>query len=98
MPNQTTNMEIVGGYYEATDQNFNITVGKKSRGMNYPCPDNLCVLTFSTEDLMKKHVADGVHTEQGDVAVHSTDDRVKRSWISGLSGNVAVRKSGSLIC
>ena len=87
-------MSIIGGYHEASDQNFNILEGKKCRGMNYPCPGDLCVLTFSTESLLKQHLTEGEHMMKGGIAVQSTSDRVKESWVSGLSGNVGVRKSG----
>ena len=87
-------MDVIDGYQEATDQNHNILESKKNRGMNYPCPATECVLTFSSEKLMKKHLAEEEHTQGNDVTVESTSDRVKMSWISGLSGNVAVRKSG----
>ena len=43
---------------------------------------------------MKDHVAEGLNFRESDVVVESTSDRVKKSWVSGLSGNVIVRKTG----
>ena len=88
-------MTIPDGYMEAADQNHDILTSKQLRGRNYPCPTNQCILTFQTEDLMKKHLDEGDHVKGDEVEVQSTDDRVKQSWVAGLSGKVALRKTGS---
>jgi hypothetical protein len=87
-------MTLDGGYQEGDDQNHDILTGKQYRGMNYPCPNKDCILTFTSEELMKKHLDEEDHVLSEEVVVQSTSDRVKKSWVAGLGGKVALRKSG----
>ena len=79
-------MVVEGGYKDADDNNLRLIERKNKQGMNFPCPDKLCVLTFSNEDERMKHVEleNHTHREVGgkDIPV---EDRVKQNWIKGLS-------------
>jgi hypothetical protein len=90
-------MEIEGGYHEAEDDNFQMTTRESKQGMNYPCPLSTCVLTFSNEDDMRKHMDTQNHST-GEFCNRTSrvDDRVKMSWVQGLSGKLEARKSGIL--
>ena len=85
-------MAVIGGYHESTDQNHDVLKSKANRGMNFPCPDGNCILTFENEARMKKHLLEENHTFEAGVLAVSTNDRIKKSWVSGLSGNVTLRK------
>lgn len=87
-------MTVVDGYYEATDQNHHILKSKQSRGMNYPCPNEECILTFPSFETLQKHLDDGPHVTEEEINAQSTLDRVKKSWVGGLGGMVGLRKSG----
>ena len=87
-------MTVGDGYREAVDQNHNVLESKQCRGMNYPCPNRECILTFQSEDTMKKHLDEGSHIMQDEFVVTSTSDRVKKAWVAGLGGKGAMRKSG----
>ena len=88
-------MQIDGGYKEAENDDMKMVLSKIKRGMNFPCPEADCILTFSTRDEMNLHLAAGDHvsfeSSKGDVKV---EDKVRRSWIKGLSGKVQSRKTG----
>ena len=85
-------MSVIGGYYESADQNHDVLKSKANRGMNFPCPDKDCVLTFENEAKMKKHLIEENHTCEAGVQAVSCNDRIKKAWVAGLSGNVTIRK------
>ena len=88
-------MTIEGGYKESQNNQLKMIVRKSKQGMNFPCPLSTCVLTFSTEEAMKIHMDEGNHSAGEVSGSNSTvDDRVKRSWIQGLSGKLEARKTG----
>lgn len=87
-------MTVINGYYEATDQNHHILKSKQSRGMNYPCPNEVCILTFPSLETLQKHLDNGPHVTEEEINTQSTLDRVKKSWVGGLGGMVGLRKSG----
>ena len=90
-------MCVIDGYQEAADQNHNVLKSKQSRGMNYPCPMEGCILTFSSFETMQQHLDQEEHVKEAEFAVQSTSDRVKKAWVAGLEGKVVLRKSG-LLC
>ena len=85
-------MTVIGGYHESFDQNHDVLRSKAKRGMNFPCPDGDCVLTFENEARMKKHLLEENHISEEGVQAVSANDRIKKSWVSGPSGNVITRK------
>ena len=87
-------MSVTSGYQEAHDQNHDILKSKAVRGMNYPCPDMQCILTFDVEAKMKKHLLEESHVREECVETFSTNDRIKKYWVAGLSGNITNRKEG----
>ena len=87
-------MTVIDGYFEAANQNQDLLKSKQSRGRNYSCPDQDCILTFPSEDTMKEHLKEELHVKQDEFEVQSTTDRVKKAWVSGLGGKVALRKTG----
>ena len=88
-------MRIEGGYFEAEDDNLLMTTRESKQGMNYPCPLDTCVITFSSEDDMMKHMETENHATGNLCSMGSgVDDRVKKSWVVGLSGKLEDRKSG----
>lgn len=91
----STCMKIEGGYHEAEDDNFQMTTKEAKHGMNYPCPLSTCVLTFSNKDDMMEHMDRQDHST-GEFCNSSSkvDDRVRMSWVQGLSGKLEVRKAG----
>ena len=95
----STEMIVEGGYREADNDDMKMVFSKVKRGMNFPCPEKDCVLTFSTREEMNIHQRTGRHDlgglSQADLKV---EDKVKRSWIKGLSGKVESRKSGNFLC
>ena len=93
LENTTTNMSISDGYVEAVDQNHDVLTSKQFRGRNFPCPNTKCILTFPTEELMKRHLNEEEHVATDQVEVHSTLDKVKQAWVVGLGGKVALRKT-----
>ena len=98
VPEMSTNMGIEGGYKESTVMGgLALSSCKNTRGMNYPCPEEACVHTFSSRDQLDVHLQTGDHLSgEADYNVECTQDQVKRSWLSGLSGKVTWRKSGDL--
>ena len=94
----STCMKIEGGYHEAEDDNFQMTTKETKHGMNYPCPLATCVLTFSSKEDMMEH-RDRQDHSTGEFCNSSSnvDDRVRMSWVQGLSGKLEVRKAGMQI-
>ena len=90
-------MALIGGYHESVDQNHNVLKSKQNRGMNFPCPDGDCILTFENEKRMKNHLLEEDHVYEVGVQPISTNDRIKKAWVSGLSGNVTLRKESMYI-
>ena len=43
---------------------------------------------------MKKNLDEEDHVLSEEVVVQSTSDRVKKAWVAGLGGKIALRKSG----
>ena len=95
VPDMSTNMMIERGYKESTSLDLTLNTCTNSRGMNYPCPEEACMHTFSSRDQLDAHLTCGNHLS-GEAAsgTECTEDKVKRSWLNGLSGKVAFRKSG----
>ena len=94
--NQSTNMTIEGGYHDAENDNHTVKKSKVVRGMNYPCSNSECILTFSTKDELNQHLGLGRHVS-GDSIIGEhvpVGDRVKQAWVTGLSGKVENRKTG----
>ena len=68
-----------------------------NRGMNLPCPEELCIHTFSNRQDLDDHLQNGDHLSHEVALVDEcTEDRVKMSWLAGLSCQVILRKSGKL--
>jgi hypothetical protein len=92
----STDMKIEGGYQEAEDDDMRMVLNKHKHGMNFPCPEIDCVLTFSSRDEMNIHLLLGKHGSAESIVVDvKVEDKVRRSWIKGLSGKVEARKTGS---
>ena len=92
----STEMIVEGGYREAENDDMKMVFSKVKRGMNFPCPEKDCVLTFSTREEMNIHQGTGKHDLGGSSPADlKVEDKVKRSWIKGLSGKVESRKSGN---
>ena len=93
--NSSTCMKVEGGYQESENNDFEMTKRKHKQGMNFPCPELACILTFSTEEEMTVHIDSGNHSsvdmDRDDL---TADDKVKMSWIQGLSGSIEAGKTG----
>jgi hypothetical protein len=89
-------MEIEGGYFEAKDQDLDVKQSKAMSGMNYPCPIPSCVLTFSAENDLNHNLNEEnpIRGKEFDFDGASVQDKVKRSWVKQLSGQVETRKLG----
>ena len=92
----STAMKIEGGYQEAEDNDMRMVLNKHKHGMNFPCPEIDCVLTFSSRDEMSIHLLLGKHSSAENFGMDvKVEDKVRRSWVKGLSGKVEVRKTGT---
>ena len=91
-------MQIEGGYTESTSTGgLRLSRTPNNRGMNLPCPEELCIHTFSNRQDLDDHLQNGDHlSREVALADECTDDRVKMSWLAGLSGQLSLRKSGKL--
>ena len=94
--NQSTNMKIEGGYHDADNDNHAVIKSKVVRGMNFPCANPECILTFSTKDEFDQHVKSGGHVSGDAISGEyiPVGDKVKQAWVTGLSGKVESRKTG----
>ena len=89
-------MKIDGQYHYADNTSHAVVQSKVVRGMNFPCSESTCILTFSTKQEFDLHLKEGGH-----VSTHSlvsknvpVGDRIKQSWVTDLSGNLDSRKTG----
>ena len=95
VPDVSTNMMIERGYKESTSLDLTLNTSSNSRGMNYPCPEEACMHTFSSRDQLDAHLTCGNHLSgEATSETECTVDKVNRSWLQGLNEKVAFRKSG----
>ena len=47
IPNVSTGMKIEGEYHEGQNDYCGVRTRKLKEGMNFPCPESSCILTFN---------------------------------------------------
>ena len=88
-------MSVPGGYKESDNQNLAMVRGVARRGHNFHCPDLECVAVFDSEEQRAEHLEAGIHFTEL-MGTKSTADRVKASFIHGMSKQVEKWKLGNI--
>ena len=95
---ESTAMTIEEEYRDANDDSMKMMSTSTKQSLNFPCPDVSCVLMFSTEEDMMDHIATGSHTQgRSPGRQYTVNDRVKMTWVKGLSGKAEIRKTGRIV-